>query len=87
MTSSQRINKMINLSYNTTICTYKHKEGDIWPNIPQETERFSTSNEFKLLHLKIFNCLLETNTAPTKPENEADNIIEDKYSDFDDTYA
>lgn len=37
------------------------------------------------MDLKIFNCLFETNTAP-KPENAGD-IIEDEYSDFDDTDA
>jgi len=88
MTSSQRIKKIIKLSSNTTTCTYKHIEGDIWPAIPQETMRLTTSNEFKKIDLKIFNYLFETNTAPaTKPENEGDNIIEDDYSDFDDTDA
>lgn len=47
MTSSQRIKKIIKLSSNTTICTYKHIEGDIWPDIPQETKRLTTSYEFK----------------------------------------
>lgn len=79
---------MIKLSYsNTTICTYKYTEGEIWPAFPQETERFTTSDEFRKIDLKIFNHLLETNTAFNKPENEADIIIEDEYSDIDDTDA
>lgn len=79
MTSSQRIHKMIKLSANTTNCTYKHTEGDIWPAIPREMERFNTSKEFSQIDIQIFNHLLET----PKPENEVD--IEDGYSDFDDT--
>jgi len=71
---------MIKLSANTTTCTYKHTEADIWPAIPRETERFTTSKEFSQIDIQIFNHLLET---PTKPENEVD--IEDGYSDFDDT--
>jgi len=84
MTSSQRIKKIIKLS-NTTTCNYKYTEGDIWLTIPRETERFTTSDEFRKFDLKIFNHLLETNTTPTIPENEAD--IEYEYSDFDDTDA
>lgn len=87
MTSSQGIKKIIKLSSNTATCTYKHIEGDIWPTIPQKTKSFTTSNEFKKIDLNIFNYLFDTNTAPaTKPENEGD-IIEDDYSDFDDTDA
>lgn len=85
MTSSQRINKIIKLSSNTTTCSYKHTKEDIWPAFHRETETFNTSNDFTKLDLNIFNHLLETNTTPTKPENEAD--IEDVYSDVDDTDA
>lgn len=76
MTSiAQRIREIIRLSTTIFTCSYKHTEGEIWPAIPQERERFTTSNEFMKLDLKIFDSLLKTNTISARVENQI--VIED----------
>lgn len=83
MTSSQRIKKLSNFLIPQFATTSTRKV--IFGLLFLGKQRFTTSDEFRKLNLKIFNHLLETNTTPTIPENEAD--IVDEYSDFDDTDA